>query len=152
MVNDSFAKKLRDLLDMREWSSRYLAMRTDHALSPAYISLLATGRRDKPEFGKVVALAKAFGVSLDYFGGIPPKDKDKLSPDEEYMLQLYRAVPEGDKRRMFIQVTRDQVNMAGGKVPEPPASRSLTPCPPPSCTRSIYPSFARSSSPAASPL
>jgi transcriptional regulator with XRE-family HTH domain len=114
----TFGERLADLLDKRGLKPAVLALRAK--LSSRYINMLISGERKKPSFAAAVKIATALNVSLEWLAGIPPKDKTVLSPDEEYVIQLYRSIPEGDKRRMFIQVTRDAVKMSGGIIPELP--------------------------------
>lgn len=112
----TFGERLTGILDTRGMKPAVLAFRSK--LSARYVNMLLSGERDKPSFKAVVAIARTLNVSLEWLAGIPPKDKTVLSPEEEYVIQLYRSIPGGDKRRMFIQVTRDAVKMSGGTIPE----------------------------------
>jgi transcriptional regulator with XRE-family HTH domain len=124
MVNSPFAEKLAGLLEMRGWSYRQLAMRS--GVSAAYINLLASGKRETPSLDVAIAIAKAFGVSLNWLADLPDRDQpaDAVTPDEQELLALYREL-HPDARRMFLEVTRSQVRFANRITrKEPPTPNS----------------------------
>lgn len=114
----TFGERLSNLLELRGWSHGKLAARS--GLSRRYIGMIISGERDSPSLVAATRIAKALGVSLDWLADLPPIQKETLTPDEQYILQLYRAFTNQDVRRMMIESTRAQLKISGGTVPEPP--------------------------------
>lgn len=124
MVSGSFGDKLQLLLETRGWPRKRLASLLDVSL--AYVSQLIAGTREKPSLEVVIAISKAFGVSMEWLMDLPEYQAAEwqLAPDEQYIVQLYRASPNQDVRRMMIESSRMQVKISGGIVPQPPEESS----------------------------
>ncbi|MHB1357003.1 MAG: helix-turn-helix transcriptional regulator [Anaerolineae bacterium] len=116
----SLSERLRSQLGMRGVGAGWLALRT--GISRRYINALIAGDRISPSLEMAASIAQALGVSLEWLAGLPPRTAGTLQPDEEYLLSLYRSIPNPDARRMFIEITKSQVKLTGGAVPAEPES------------------------------
>lgn len=114
----TFGERLSNLLELKGWSHAQLALRS--GLSRRYISMIISGERNSPSFEAATHIARALGISMEWLANEPENKPGSLTPEEQYMLQLFRAIPSQDVRRMLLEVTRSQVKISGGKVPEPP--------------------------------
>lgn len=65
------------------------------SVSTAYVQQLRRGRRDKPSWPLVVALARLFGVPVGYFSGEDPQSV--IAPED---LQLLNAVRTPELREL----------------------------------------------------
>ena len=66
-TNATFAERVRHALEVREMSQADLARLT--GMSQAVISQIVNGKTKDPHFSRVVAIAKALDVSLNYLAG-----------------------------------------------------------------------------------
>lgn len=116
----NFTERLRAQLDMRGVGAAWLAQKS--GISRRHINALISGERVSPSIEVAAAIAQALGISLDWLAGLPAAVPETLLPDEEYLVALYRSIPDPDMRRMFIEVTKSQVKLTGGKAPAEPGS------------------------------
>ena len=87
----TFGEKFKQTLDQREITQKRFAMKMN--VSESAISDYVNDRR-QPNILLVREFAKELGVSVDYLlDYVPRSEKVALSPDEETMLTMYRALP-----------------------------------------------------------
>lgn len=105
MTDSIVGRKLAQLIQLRGWTYGQVEHRS--GVSANYIGKLVNGQRRDPGFTVVMALAEAFGVSLDWFA-----DHDQtavssaLSADERELLELYRAMNDPDLRLITLEEVR----------------------------------------------
>lgn len=66
-TNATFAERVQHALEVREMTQADLARLT--GMSQAVISQIVSGKTKDPHFSRVVAIAKALDVSLNYLAG-----------------------------------------------------------------------------------
>ena len=65
--NDTLAERIKKAMEVREMSQAELARKT--GMSTAIISQIVSGRTQDPHFSRVVRIAQALDVSLNYLAG-----------------------------------------------------------------------------------
>ena len=64
-------------------------------VSPQYLSVLRRGERTEPSFSILAALARFFGVTVDYFS-----DDEQTALRSEAQLRLHQALSDADVRHL----------------------------------------------------
>jgi len=90
-----FRERLREAMDVRGIKTNQLAVKA--GLGSGHVSMILSGQRN-PGIDVAARLARAVGASLDWLCGLPAREKDALTPDEDELLKLYRDVDPALKR------------------------------------------------------
>ncbi len=108
MSNVTVGEKIAELMRCRHWSLGQVEHYS--GVSANYVGKLIKGERKDPGFSVVAALAAAFDVSLNWFADRPDPDADPavLTPDEEELIRLYRAITDPKLRQVALNSVRLQ--------------------------------------------
>jgi transcriptional regulator with XRE-family HTH domain len=98
----SLGERLQSILEQRGLTQGQLALKSK--VPQSHISMIINEQRT-PGIDVAVKLARALDVSLDWLAGLPPREKSVLTPDEEELLRLYRAL-ETNMRATLLDVAR----------------------------------------------
>ena len=110
------ASKVRYLLEQRHWSHAMLALRT--GMSRRYISVILADDKDSVSLRYAKALARAFGVSLDYLADMPAHEVDQMPADEQELISSYRAITNPNNRRMALLSVKIHVEVELANKPK----------------------------------
>jgi len=86
-------EKLSELMRMRDISGYALAEATK--ISRSHINGFLQGSHNKMTLENWIKIARVLDVSLDWLAGLPVRDKERLEPDEDELLRLWRKVRSG---------------------------------------------------------
>ncbi|MCL1986710.1 MAG: helix-turn-helix transcriptional regulator [Firmicutes bacterium] len=105
MNNKLFSNILRELLDTRGISQKWLADMAD--ATEATISRYVAGKV-QPEINIVVRIAEALNVSVDYLCGLTdmPIPKEKLGPELNLLMQCYNRADMHDRKTIWTMLER----------------------------------------------
>lgn len=108
------ANRIRELLDEQSYRPATFARKV--GISQSTLAEILNGKRDFNNVGvsKIIAMAKGFGVTVEYLSGEPgapkyPNDNDeedqnsieKPTEEEETLLDIYRNLSENGKARLL---------------------------------------------------
>lgn len=102
-------ERLGVALELRGLSQGQLAQKTD--ISQGHISMILSGKRD-PTLSIAIRLAEALNVSLAWVAG-QSRHKEELTPEEETLLQRYRAIRDEGVRRMAFEAVTSGAEING---------------------------------------
>ena len=121
MTNSQFAFILRDLLDTKGITQKWLADKAN--TTEATISRYLSGK-NQPEINIVVNIAKALGVSMDYLCALTDNatPKESLGAEILLLMRCYDRADTHDKKTLWTILERYMT--AGEK--ESPISSSFT--------------------------
>jgi len=117
-------RRLANLLDLRGWSHGKLACRTK--ISRSNISTFLSNSDRDIGFSKAIAIAKALDISLDWLAGLPKRNPNKLEPDEDELVNLYRLLPDYEKPAILGSVRLHVRVMGEGRGDDGQAHASNT--------------------------
>jgi transcriptional regulator with XRE-family HTH domain len=98
-----FADRLIEVMKVRQMKQAELALRS--GVRQGYLSMILAGRRE-PGIEIAAQLARGIDVSLDWLCGLPERQPNPLSPEEEELLRAFRALRDPDGRRMTLRMVR----------------------------------------------
>jgi len=83
-------ERLEQVLHIRDMSKREFAKRV--GISPSHLTGYLSGAADRMTFEMWIKIAETFKLSLNWLAGLPEKEKEALTPEEEELLRLWRQV------------------------------------------------------------
>lgn len=101
MDNTSFSKVIKELIDTRGISQKWLADEAE--TTEATISRYVAGKT-QPEISIVVKIAKALSVSVDYLCGLTdiPIPKESLGSEFKTMMRCYERASTHEKKILWM--------------------------------------------------
>lgn len=110
-----FNEKLAAILEIRDWSQGKLAAKS--GLSRRYIGMIISGERDSPSLNAAQAIARALEVSLDWLAEMPITDPGQLNPQEQELINQFRAITDDQLRNLAMNSVRSLAAYPGQKAP-----------------------------------
>ena len=95
--------RIQMALELKGFSQGQLAHKS--GVNQSHISMILAGKRS-PGTDKLIAIAQALDVSLDWIAGLPPRTPGQLTPDEDELLAAYRALQKHGRGSVVLTVAK----------------------------------------------
>ena len=104
--------RIQMALELKGFSQGQLAHKS--GVNQSHISMILAGKRS-PGTDKLIAIARALDVSLDWLAGLPPRTPGELAPDEEDLLTAYRTLREAGRGGSVLSLAKAAVEELEGR-------------------------------------